>query len=308
MAKSLITLTDISSDELLEIFNRIKKLKVKIKKRESIKILENKVVGLLFEKPSTRTRTSFEAAALRLGANTIYMPSSEMQLKRGEPIKDTARILGDYLDCLIARVYEHDDVVELAKYSSICVINGLSDLSHPTQVICDLFTVLEVKGKLKGLTMAYIGDGDNMCHSLMVGCAMVGMNINCACPKGYGPKPEIINEARKIGEKTGAKINVVDDPKAAARGANVFYTDVWVSMGDEASAQQRMKDFADYQINADLVKLGSKDASVMHCLPAHRGLEITDDVIEGPQSIVWQEGANKMYGAAGILDFLLGGK
>ena len=305
MARSLLKLNELSPKDLDTIFGKIKSHKDKIAKRQRIGALENRVVGILFEKPSTRTRTSFEAATLRLGGEAIYLPSAEMQLKRGEPIKDTARILGGYLDALVARVYAHQTVVEFAEYSGIPVINGLSDLTHPTQVICDLFTAVEVKGNIKGLTLAYIGDGNNMCHSLLLGCALAGMNMNAACPQGYKPDEEILREASQIAQKTGSKLNVVDNPKDAAKGAHVLYTDVWVSMGEEKEQQARMKAFEGYQINADLLKVAAKDASVMHCLPAHRGLEITDDVLEGPQSVVWQQGANKMYGAAGILDFLL---
>ncbi|MBU0573424.1 MAG: ornithine carbamoyltransferase [Candidatus Margulisbacteria bacterium] len=306
MARSFLKMQDISADELNKIFGIIKSRKGEIEKRKGLKVLQNKVVGLLFEKPSTRTRTSFEAATDRLGGSAIYLPSSEMQLKRGEPIKDTARILGSYLDGLVARVFGHQDVVDLAQYAGMPIINGLSDMEHPTQVVCDLYTVLEVRKKLKGLTMTYIGDGDNMCNSLYVGCAMVGMNMNAACPPGYKPDEATLEKAREIAKKTGAKLNLYDHPQEAAPGTDVFYTDVWVSMGDEAEKDARMKAFQGYQINADLLKLANAGASVMHCLPAHRGLEITDDVIEGPQSIVWQQGANKMYGAAGILEFFLG--
>lgn len=228
-----------------------------------------------------------------------------MQLKRGEPIKDTARILGSYYDALIARVFAQDTVDQLAEHSQIPVINGLSDLNHPTQAVCDLYTVLEVKGRLKGLTMAYIGDGDNVCHSLLVACSNVGMNVNAACPEGYMPSPDIVAEAEKLAAENGARVMVVSDPRQAASGADVLYTDVWVSMGEEEEKEKRLKDFEGYQINDALLELADKDAVVMHCLPAHRGLEITDDVIEGPRSVVWRQGANKMYGAAGILDFFL---
>ncbi|MFH1830421.1 MAG: ornithine carbamoyltransferase [Pseudomonadota bacterium] len=306
MARSFLTMNDITRDNLFSIFDKIESYKEKIKKGKELHTLKTKVVGILFEKPSTRTRTSFEAAILRLGGSAIYLSSENMQLKRGEPIKDTARILGSYVDALVARVYAHDTVIQLAEYSGIPVINGLSDLTHPTQVVCDLFTVKEVKGKLEGLTMAYIGDGNNMCNSLFLICAMTGMNMNAACPNGYHPDEKLYSDAKKMAEKTGAKLNIFESPKQAATGANVLYTDVWVSMGEDAEKEKRLKDFQGYQINAELLKVAVPDASVMHCLPAHRGLEITDDVLEGPQSIVWQQGANKMYGAAGILDFMMG--
>ena len=306
MARSLLTLKDLSAKELFSIFARIKSVKNKLIRHKEINILKNMVVGLLFTKPSTRTRTSFEAAVLRLGGKAIYLPSSDLQLKRGEPVKDTARVLGSYLDGLVARVYAHQDIVELAEYSGITVINGLSDLAHPTQAICDLFTIKEVKQTLKGLKMAFVGDGDNVCNSLFLGCAMCGINMVAACPEGYSPNQDILEEGRKIAKSTGGSLEVVTDPAEAVKGADVLYSDVWVSMGDESQKEARLKAFQGYQINSDLLKTANKEAIVMHCLPAHRGLEITDTVIEGPQSVVWRQGANKMYGAAGILDFLFG--
>lgn len=303
--RSFLSVGDVSRQELDSIFRKTKELKAKIKKRETINSLENKIVGILFEKPSTRTKTSFETAVLRLGGKAIYLPSTELQLSRGEPIKDTARILGGYLDAIVARVYAHDTVVQLSKYSKIPVINGLSDLEHPTQIVCDLFTVLEAKGKLKGLTLAFIGDGNNVCNSWLLGAAMVGMNMIAACPDGYHPDKGIFEEAKKTAKKTGAELRIVKDPKDAAQEADILYTDVWVSMGEEKEKAKRLKAFKGYQINSALVKTAAKDAILMHCLPAHRGLEITDDVLEGKQSVVWAQGENKLYGAAGILDFLL---
>ncbi|MCP4682959.1 MAG: ornithine carbamoyltransferase [Desulfobacterales bacterium] len=305
MARSLLTLKDLLPEELPLIFKRIEALKSQIKARKKIDVLDNRVLGLLFEKPSTRTRTSFETAILRLGGSAIYLPSSELQLARGEPVKDAARIFGAYLDAVVARVHAHQTVEELVQYSGIPVINGLSDLTHPTQAICDLFSIMEIRGSFKGLTLAYIGDGNNVCHSLLLCCALAGMDMNSACPKGYFPDPDIFKHAQEIADKTGAKLKVVKDPKDAAEGADVLYADVWVSMGDEEEKETRLKAFKGYQINKDLLGVAAKDALVMHCLPAYRGLEITDDVLEGPQSIVWQQGENKLYGAAGILDFML---
>ena len=306
MKRSFLSVTDVSRQELDLIFEKTKELKAKIKGRENINSLKNRIVGILFEKPSTRTRTSFEAATLRLGGQAIYLPSSELQLSRGEPIKDTARILGGYLDAIVARVYSHDTVVQLSKYSKIPIINGLSDLEHPTQIVCDLFTVLEVKGKVEGLTLAFIGDGNNVCNSWLLGAATAGMNMVAACPDGYHPDKEILEKAKKIAKKTGAELKVIKSPKDAAQDADILYTDVWVSMGEEKEKAKRLKAFKGYQINSALVKTAAKGAIVMHCLPAHRGLEITDDVIEGKQSVVWEQGENKLYGAAGIMDFLLG--
>ena len=305
MTRSLLTLKDLSGKDLFAIFERAKQLKADIKQRKKITSLSNKVVGILFEKPSTRTRASFEVATLRLGGQALYLSSSELQLKRGEPVKDTARILGSYLDVLVARVFDHQTVEELAQYAGIPVINALSDFTHPTQAVCDLFTVLEVKGTFEGLTLAYIGDGNNVCQSLLLGCALAGMNMVAACPEGYHPDHGILKSAEQIASKTGVSIRVVEDPEEAAKGADILYSDVWVSMGEEEEKETKLKIFKGYQINAKLLKAAAKDASVMHCLPAYRGLEITDDVMEGPQSIIWQQGENKMHGAAAILDFFL---
>ena len=308
MTNSFLSVADISKQQLDTILDNAKSLKARLRGpglAATIAPLQRRVVGLLFEKPSTRTRTSFEVAVLRLGGEAVYLPSSELQLSRGEPIKDTARILGGYLNCIIARVYAHDTVVELSKYSGLPVINALSDLEHPTQIICDLFSVMEAKGKLEGLKLAYIGDGNNVCNSLLLGCAIAGMNMSIACPKGYEPNNEIFHKATEIGRSLGADMSIVRKPDEAAKNADVLYTDVWVSMGEEKERQKRMKAFRGYQINAGLLSVAAENAVVMHCLPAHRGLEITDAIIEGKQSIIWAQGENKLYGAAAILDFLL---
>ena len=302
MAGSFLTAQGLSSKQLFEIFDRIKVLKHDMKQGKTLDVLQNKVIGILFEKPSTRTRTSFESAILRLGGSTIYLPVADLQIKRGEPIEDTSRMFGSYLDALVARVFEHQTVIDLSRYSGIPIINGLSDLAHPTQAVCDIFTVLEVKGSVKGLKLAYIGDGNNVCHSLLMVCALAGMHMTVACPKGYCPDPAILHKAESIAAQTGAQFAVVESPEEASVGAHILYTDVWVSMGEEEEEKTKLEIFKGYQINADLLKVAAKDASVMHCLPAHRGLEITDEVLEGDRSIVWQQAENKMYGAAGILD------
>jgi len=303
--KSFLSVSDASKPEIDRVLARAKTIKVSIKAGRSLSTLKGKIVGLLFEKPSTRTRTSFEVAARRLGGESIYLSASELQLSRGEPIKDTARILGGYLDGIVARVYTHDTVAQLAKHSGVPVINALSDLEHPTQIISDLFTMEEAKRRLKGLVLAYVGDGNNVCNSLLLGAAIEGMRIRVACPQSYEPNQEILKQTEEISRSTGSETKIVRKPSDAAEGADVLYTDVWVSMGDESSKEKRMQDFTGYQINSDLLKVAKKDASVMHCLPAHRGLEITDDVIEGKQSVVWQQGENKLYGAAALLEWLL---
>ena len=308
MRQSFLSVADVSRQELGIILAKGETLKAQLRQPGNptkLRSLENRIVGLLFEKPSTRTRTSFEVAVLRLGGDAVYLPSSELQLSRGEPIKDTARMLGGYLDCIVARVYAHDTVVQLSKYSGVPIVNALSDLEHPTQIICDLLTVMEAKSKLEGLKLAYVGDGNNVCNSLLLGCATAGMSMSVACPKGYEPDKVILQKANEIGKANGGKLSIVHKPKEAAEDADVLYTDVWVSMGEEKERKKRMKAFRGYQINAGLLRAAAGNAVVMHCLPAHRGLEITDDVIEGKQSIVWSQGENKLYGAAAILDFLL---
>ncbi|MGD0424855.1 MAG: ornithine carbamoyltransferase [Candidatus Bathyarchaeia archaeon] len=303
--RSFLSVADLSKREFADLLERTRVLKENILRKASGKLLEKKVIGLLFEKPSTRTRTSFEVAVFRLGGEPIYLQSSELQGTRGEPIQDTARILGSYLDCIVARVFAHDTVVQLAKYSHVSVVNALSDLEHPTQIVSDFLTIIESKGKLEGLTLAYIGDGDNVCNSLLLGAALVGMNMNVACPEGYEPDAAILAKAQSLAKENAAKLIITRKPIEAVKGADVLYTDVWVSMGEDAEREKRMKAFQGYQISSTLLKAANRDAVVMHCLPAHRGLEITDDVIEGEQSIVWQQGANKLYGAAGVLEFCL---
>ncbi|MGO9644986.1 MAG: ornithine carbamoyltransferase [Candidatus Bathyarchaeia archaeon] len=303
--RSFLSVADLSKREFSDLLERTRVLKESIASRSSGNILDKRVIGLLFEKPSTRTRTSFEVAALRLGGEPIYMQSSELQGTRGEPIQDTARILGSYLDCIVARVYAHDTVVQLAKHSHVSVVNALSDLEHPTQIVSDFLTIIESKGKLEGLTLAYIGDGDNVCNSLLLGAALVGMNMNVACPEGYDPDAAILVKAQSLAKENDAKLAITRRPTEAVKGADVLYTDVWVSMGEDAEREKRMKAFQGYQINSALLKAANPDAVVMHCLPAHRGLEITDDVIEGTQSIVWQQSANKLYSAASVLELCL---
>ena len=283
---------------------RMKSLKPAMKRKEPLSDLRGLAIGLFFEKPSTRTRTSFEVATIRLGGHPIYLAADDLQSSRGEPIKDTARILGSYLDAIVGRVYSHETLKALAQFSGVPVLNGLSDLEHPTQVISDLFTISESKGKLQGLTLAFIGDGDNVCNSLLLGASLMGMNIVTACPSGYGPNPEILRRAQENSKRSGSTVKVVDDPREAAVDSDVLYTDVWVSMGEEKEMKRRLKAFQGFQINSEILKLASRDAIVMHCLPAHRGMEITDDVIEGKQSVVWRQGENKLYGAAVALDYV----
>ncbi len=308
LEKSIVSFADISLGEFYPLIESAARLKAAIKSGRQLHTLDGKIVGLLFEKPSTRTSTSFEVATIRLGGKPLYFSAGELQLKRGEPIKDTARILGSYLDAIVARVFSNDTVEQFAKESGVPVINALSDLEHPTQMISDMLTVYEAKGRIKGINMAYIGDGNNVANSLLLACATGGANLTIACPKGYEPGPAFVSKARKLADKTGSRISVVRDPQGAAFGADVLYTDVWVSMGEEDEAEKRMAAFEGYQINSKLVRMAKKDAIVMHCLPAHRGLEITNEALEGKQSVVWQQGENKLYGAAAALEFVLAAK
>lgn len=304
--RSLLAASDLSAADINALLSRAAELKRKIKSGQSISSLSGKIVGLLFEKPSTRTRTGFEVATLRLGGHSLYLAAGELQLSRGEPVKDTARILGGYLDAIVARVYSQDTVDQLARFSGVPVVNALSDLEHPTQAIADFFTIKEAKGRLAGLKLAYVGDGDNVCNSLLMTSAIVGVDISVACPRNYQPNEAILEEATKAAKSSGGTVEVTDDPLKAAHDADVIYTDVWVSMGEEAEKNRRLRAFKGYQVNSKLLSVAKADASVMHCLPAHRGLEITDDVIEGPQSIVWRQGENKLYGAAAVLDWVAG--
>jgi ornithine carbamoyltransferase len=305
--RSVLSFSDISINEFSPLLDRAEELKKKISAGKELHLLDNRLIGILFEKPSTRTRTSFEAAAMRLGGRSLYLASSELQLSRGEPIKDTARALGKYLDAMVARVYSNDTVVQLSEYSGIPVINGLSNLEHPTQLVSDMLTIRELKGRIAGIDIAFIGAGNNVSNALVLASATGGANVTVACPHGYEPNASILAKARKLARSTHSRIRIVNDPREAAAGADVLYTDVWVSMGEESETKKRMAAFRGYQINGPLLAMAKDDAIVMHCLPAHRGLEITDDVIEGRQSAVWRQSENKLYGAAAVLDLAING-
>ncbi len=296
---NLLSILDLKPEQLKKLVAKTEKVKTDPEKYASE--LEGKTLALIFEKPSTRTRISFEVAMLELGGNAIVLNASEMQLGRGETIADSAKVLSRYVDAVMARVYSHETLKELASTSTIPIINGLSDLEHPCQIISDLFTIYEEKRKFEGLKLAYIGDGNNVCNSLMLGSAMVGLNITVATPKGYAPKPEIIAEAEKFAKKYKSQIVLTENPEEAVAGADIIYTDVWVSMGNEKEEKKRMKAFAKYQLNKPLVKKAKRNCMVMHCLPAHRGQEITDDVIDSPNSAVWDQAENRLHAQKAIL-------
>ncbi len=262
-----------------------------------------KSLGLLFEKPSTRTRISFEAAMFQLGGNVTFMSSRDLQLKRGEPLKDTARVLARYLDCLVVRTFSQSVVDELAEWSGIPVINGLSDTHHPCQALSDIMTVIEKKGDLKALKIAWVGDGNNVAHSWIQAASRLGFSLTLACPEGYFPDENLLKEAKSVAR---SPIELTTDPAEAVSGADVINTDVWTSMGQEDEASGRRAVFEPYQVNAELIKKAKPDAVVLHCLPAHRGEEITEEVLEGPQSVVWDQAENKMHLHKALLEHLMG--
>ncbi|TBR16621.1 ornithine carbamoyltransferase, partial [bacterium] len=267
-----------------------------------------KTMALIFQKPSNRTRVSFDVGMYQLGGNSIYLSPNEINLGVRESIKDVARTLSRYVSGIVLRTFEHKNVVELAKYATVPVINGLSDFSHPCQALADVYTLREANRKIEGMNFVYVGDGNNVCHSLMYACSKLGINIRIATPKGYEPLNEVLAETEAFAKDSGSEVILSNDPFDAVKGANVIYTDVWTSMGQEKEADERRKIFKDFQINQKLVNLGSKDVLVMHCLPAHRGEEITDEVIDGTSSVVFDEAENRMHVQKAILIKLLNGR
>ncbi|MCS7386905.1 MAG: ornithine carbamoyltransferase [archaeon GB-1867-005] len=305
--RDFLTLQHYTSEELLTILEFAKYLKLKYYAGERfVPLLEGKTLAMIFQKPSTRTRVSFEVAMHQLGGHALYLNWNDLQLRRGETIEDTARVLSRYADGIMARVYSHSDLEDLAKAASIPVINGLSDMYHPCQILSDMLTIWEKKGRLKGVNVAYLGDGaNNVCHSLLIGCSKLGLNIKVACPKGYEPRENVIKRATENAEESGSQILVTNSPTEAVSDADIIYTDVWVSMGQEAEAKERLKVFPPFQVNEDLLKKAPPSALVMHCLPAHRGQEITDEVIDGPRSIVWDQAENRLHVQKALLALLL---
>jgi len=267
--------------------------------------LKGKSIGLLFQKPSNRTRVSFEVGIWQLGGNCIYLGPDEINLGVRESTEDVSKTLSRYLDGIVARTNSHTDIEALTKFADIPIINGLSDLYHPCQGLTDIFSMREKFGKTEGLTMAYIGDGNNVCHSLLLGCSKVGMNLHIATPKGYEPDAKIIETAKFSAETTGAKILLTQDPQEAVQNVDAIYADVWVSMGQEEETKRRLKQFKNFQINTELLSKAKDTCIFMHCLPAHRGQEVTADVMDGPQSIVFDQAENRLHTQKAILLFLL---
>jgi ornithine carbamoyltransferase len=294
-------MTDLNREEIQSILDLGLKLKAEHNSSGNSPLLSRKVVGLLFEKPSTRTRAGFEAAIYQLGGQAMYLRADELQLSRGEPLKDTARVLGTYLSGVVIRTYAHQGLVEFAEYAPVPIINALSDLEHPTQIVADMLTILEVKRTLSGLRFVFVGDGNNVCNSWLLGGARMGMEVVITCPRACQPERSIVSKAIELAKESGGKVELVEDAGKAAEGADILYTDVWVSMGQEKGAKAKMKKFKAYQLNSNLVGKAKDNCCVMHCLPAKRGQEITDEVIEGSKSIVWQQAENKMHGARAVL-------
>ena len=304
MKKDLLTLRDLNAADFEALFVRSLELKARRARGVTDRTLQGKTLGLVFEKASTRTRVSFEAAIIRLGGIPLFLNVQDTQLIRNEPVADTARVLSRYLDGLVVRTYSQDLLQELAACATIPVINGLTDLYHPCQVLSDLMTILEKKGKLKHLKIVWVGDGNNVAHSWLNASAILGLDLVLACPEDYYPREEILGPAK---EDTSGSIVVLSHPEEAVRDADVIYTDVWASMGQEGESQHRKEIFKPYQVDQALVALAKEDVMVMHCLPAHRGEEITDDVLEGAHSVVWDQAENKLYMHEAILENLMGG-
>jgi len=304
--RDFLTLQDFTYEELKFLLDTALDLKRARKRGHFESILRGKTLAMIFQKPSTRTRVSFEVAMSDLGGRALYLRWDDLQLGRGETIADTARVLSRYVEGIMARVFSHKDVEELAKYANIPVINGLSDLTHPCQILADLLTVLEKKTVLKGLKLAFVGDGNNVCNSLLIGCTKMGMNISVATPKKYRPREEIIQWAMENAQKSGSKVEILESPQEAVKDADVIYTDVFVSMGEEKVAQEKLQAFQGYQVNKELVNYAKKDYIFMHCLPAHRGQEVTDEVIDDPvHSVVWDQAENRLHAQKAVLALLL---
>ncbi len=306
MNRDVLTVADVAARDLAGLFRRA--AQCKRNRRWGRGALAGKIVALVFQKPSVRTRVSFEVAARQLGGSAIYLRPDDIQLGKREPIKDVARTLSRYVDGIVVRTFSHGDAEEFARYATVPVINGLSDLHHPCQALADLFTLQERAGRLKGLTIGYVGDGNNVLHSLAQGAGLLGVNLQAATPNRYRPDRTIWEHASRSARMHGARMSWSQDPRAAARRADVIYTDVWTSMGQELERGTRRKVFRPFQINAGLLRLANPRCLVMHCLPAHRGEEITEDVLEGRRSVVFDQAENRLHVQKALLWMLLGGK
>ncbi|NCC76798.1 MAG: ornithine carbamoyltransferase [Clostridia bacterium] len=300
-----ISLNDPTTEEILDLLDLADKLKADVKAGRPHPILQGKTLGLIFAKSSTRTRVSFEVGMYQLGGHALFLSSQDIQLGRGESIEDTAQVMSRYLDGIMIRTFAHQDVLDLARFGTIPIINGLTDLMHPCQVLADLQTIREHKGRLQGLKMAYLGDGNNMAVSLLHGAAKVGMDIAVATPSTYACDAASVAEAQATAARTGSKVILTEDPRLAIQDADVVYTDTWVSMGQESEKAEKVKQFGAYQVNSDLMALAKPDAIFMHCLPAYRGYEVTAEIIDGPQSVIFAEAENRLHAQKAVLVRLL---
>lgn len=306
--KHLISIGDLSSTELFELLDLADQLKAQTKAGIAHPLLAGKTLGMIFAKSSTRTRVSFEVGMVQLGGHALFLSTQDIQLGRGETIYDTAQVMSRFLDGIMIRTFSHQDVVDLARFGTIPIINGLTDLMHPCQALADLMTVREHKGKLKGLKLAYIGDGNNVANSLLQACSKAGMHVAVAAPAGFGCDPGCIAEAQEEAARQGTSVLLTEDPLLAAEGADAIYTDTWVSMGQEAEKAKRIPIFAPYQVNDTIMARANKGAIFLHCLPAYRGLEVTESVIDGPASVVFDEAENRLHAQKAVLVRLLGSR
>ncbi|MDX8393374.1 MAG: ornithine carbamoyltransferase [Mariprofundales bacterium] len=302
MTQHFLSLLDLSPADAQYLLHRAADLKKLQKQNITHHTLAGKTLAMLFEKSSTRTRVSFEVGMFQLGGHALFLHSDVIQLGRGEPIADTARVLSGMVDGLMLRTYEHETITNLAKYASIPVINGLTDYNHPCQILTDIFTFVEYRGDIRGATIAWVGDGNNMAHSWILGAALFGYNLVLATPKDYSPDPKVIKQARSL----GASIKLIHKPEEAVIDADLVTTDVWASMGHEAEQIKRLNDFVGFQVNSELMTKADKNALFMHCLPAHRGEEVSEAVLEGKQSVVWHEAENRLHAQKALLELLIG--
>ncbi|WP_455661714.1 ornithine carbamoyltransferase [Pradoshia sp.] len=299
--KDFLEMGELTPEQLADLLDLAGELKARMHAGYSDLPLKGKILGMIFEKNSTRTRVSFETGMLQLGGSAIFLSSQDSQLGRGEPISDTAQVLSEYVDGLMIRTHEHKRAQALAENATVPVINGLTDLEHPCQALADLLTIKELKGELKGLKLAYIGDGNNVAHSLLIAGALAGMHVICASPSGYEPSEEVVEAAARVAQDTGAKVEIVGDPYEAVENADVIYCDVWTSMGQELENEKRLKDFAAYQVNEELTACAKEDYLFMHCLPAHRGEEVTASVIDSAHSVVMRQAGNRLHAQKALL-------
>lgn len=299
---NLISISDLSKEQIIQLLDSAEAFRAR--RGDHGEPLKGKSLAMIFEKPSTRTRVSLEVACDELGGHALYLSAAELQLGRGETVADTARVLSRYVHGITARVFFHNTVVQLARYATVPVMNALSDWEHPLQILADLQTMRQRFGKLEGLRVAWIGDGNNVCNSLILAAAIMGMELTVASPKGYEPKVQILEQAKSL----GGQPKIITDPAEAARGADVLVTDTWISMGDEGEEAERLRVFGKYQVNAELMGLAAPEAIAMHCLPAHRGQEITDEVMDGPQSAVFDEAENRLHTSKAVFAWLVGSK